>query len=175
MKLALLACIIILFPSCKINYVPLKGSYPENPIVSYSDKSRDRVWDNIIDLFAQKGISIKIIDKSSGLIISEPIKLKWSYEDKSGHVIKPDALVAVWATKHNGDYLDPHSVSGEWNIRIKEANGKTAINVNIVNVKHEELDPGSTMRRAFYTLEDYPTGAVKSTGVFEKSITDYIK
>lgn len=45
----------------------LTGSYQEAPTVISSSRSFDKVWDTTIDYFAQKGISISTIDRSSGL------------------------------------------------------------------------------------------------------------
>lgn len=84
---SLLSCI-----SSKLKIIPIKESYPNIPMVFQSDKSFEQVWDNLIDLFAQKGLSIIIIDKSSGLLISNRSKLASTYEMKNGKLNNPGAL-----------------------------------------------------------------------------------
>jgi hypothetical protein len=57
----------------------------------------------------------------------------------------------------------PIYVYGDWNIRIKEnETGGTLINVNLVNIKSQDL-----------ATDLYASS--KSTGVFEKTISDQIK
>lgn len=172
----LVTAILLLASSCTpFKFVSLVGSYPQAPFIFSSDKPREKVWDNVVDLFAQKGISIKIIDKGSGLIISEPTALSWSYEDKNGKLVNPSAQVAIYKKINNmsGRTVDPVKVFGEWNIRIKDNDGKTSINVNIVNIKHE--DSYVVNYRLEYRTEDYQENAIRSTGNFEKTIADYVK
>lgn len=168
MKLAFIAISILLLSSCTPGFIGLKGLYPQTPIINYTEKSKDRVWDNIIDLFAQKGIPIKIIDKSSGLIVSDKAKLSWSYEDKKGKLYEPKAFAAIRQFKYPNvnKPVNPDRVTGEWNIRIKEIDGKTSINVNLYNIEGTyPLGNSNTIRDA----------GGKTTGVFEQLIYDAVK
>jgi hypothetical protein len=171
-NVTLLALILsFLFAGC-IGYkvVPLKGTYTDGNFEAYSDKSINEVWDNIFDFFARSGITIRIIDKSSGLIISGTTALKWSYENPKGVLYHPDAWVAVFKT------IDPNSkkpiglvsVTGEWNIRIKPQGERTLINVNLVSPSYTSvaLERNNTV---------FKKGEIQSTGVFEKLIYDKIK
>lgn len=165
--------LLTMLGGCSIKTVALKGSYPDKPFEVVADKPTDKVWDNIIDFFATKGLSIRIIDKSSGLIVSDKTALVWSYEDGKGMLISRDAWIAV------PKQIDPGtnkpipfvSITGDWNIRIKEQSpGKTLINVNLVNIQSQAV---------VHNLLTPPTiisvvGA-KTTGVFEKMIADIIK
>ena len=66
------------------------------PIVSNSDQPFEKVWENVIDYFAQNGIPIRIIDKSSGLIISDKAKLSFTFENaKTGKMNHPDHFVVL--------------------------------------------------------------------------------
>ena len=168
MKYLLIACLFL--SSCSLKYYPLKGSYPTPPIVDYSDKSVDAVWSNIIDLFSQRGISIKIIDKSSGLIISSQSEILSTYENKKGEPINPNAYVVV--ERNNMEEQEArkaplYPVLGEWNIRIKADNGRTSINVNIVNISSE--------RQGGYGRTEKFDPHAHTTGVFEKLIFEKIK
>ena len=163
-------CSTFLLNSCSLKFYPLKSQYPPTPIVGYSDKSFDKVWDNIIDLFSQKGLSIKIIDRSSGLIIGSQSLLPASYENKNGELYFKEAYLVVQKNNmesENGRKKPRFDISGEWNIRIKNDNGKTSININIVNIV--ALVPrygGGT---------DPIDPHARTTGIFEKLIFDTIK
>ena len=186
-KIAYLVVATIFLNSCATTkIIPLKGVYAEMPIEIKSNLSFDAVWDKLIDLFAQKGLAIKIIDRSSGLIISDRSLLKTTTEDSKGKIDDPTAWIVVPKQKNpstgreepisgtsSGVYakkMIPNDVIGDWNVRIKKLDdGKTSINVNIVNVRYEDIAPGSGYKKEF-NLYGY-----KSTGVFENLITNTIK
>jgi hypothetical protein len=155
----------IAFWGCAPELQLLKGNYEEKPFEIYTDKSVDEVWNNIIELFSTKGISIKLIDKSSGLIVSEKTSFTNSYtiEDNQGKPKNPSAYVVcdkvVWQTVT----YEPVYVTGEWNIRVVSKNNKTLINVNLLNIQCE------------YGMGKGIIGSGKSTRVFENVIADNIK
>lgn len=154
--------------SCSPQMYPLKGKYLEKPYRTTSSKSFDEVWDNVIDLFATKGLSIKLIDKSSGLIVSEKTSLMndYTYEYK-GNLVDSDAYVVVSRVIMADQDINPESITAEWNVRVKPngSNGST-VNVNLTNIQCSN----STK---------YKGGAVyytaKSTGVFEKTFANMVK
>ena len=74
----------------------MKGTYSDGNFEGYSDKSKDIVWDNIIDFFAKSGISIRIIDKSSGIITSGEGSIPFTRENTKGELIKKDAWVVIY-------------------------------------------------------------------------------
>lgn len=164
--------LMILFFSCAVKIIPLKGNYPDKPYEIIVDKSKDKVWDNIIDLFAQKGLSIKIIDRSSGLIISERTALTWTYEDKNGKLENLSAWAVVPKIYDPGAnrIVGYYNVSGDWNIRIKDAqDGKTVLNVNLVNITSENP------YKSYLSQATSPIPGAKTTGVFEELIAIAIK
>lgn len=169
-----IAIIVFLFSSCAPKLIPLKGNYPQTPIIYYTGTNKDKVWDNIIDFFAQRGISIRIIDRSSGLIISTPTNLAWTQEDKNGNMKNKDAYISIPLLYDKGakKYYKPTSLTGEWNIRIKEVDGKTSINVNLFNIEASYYSNNYTYRTSNY-LVAITDG--KSTGVFEKLIFEIVK
>lgn len=75
----------------------MKGSYygSEKPLMITTTKSVDEVWSKVIDLFAIKGLSIKIIDKLSGLLTSDPFSFlgKNTIETETGTLINTSAWV----------------------------------------------------------------------------------
>lgn len=166
--------ILLVFYSCTpFRVMPLKNTYAEKPFEQTVNKSKEVVWENIIDFFAKNGLSIKIIDKSSGLIISDKTTLKWTYELKDGKLEFPHAWVAVPKVINTGNNMPQKylSVFGDWNVRIKETTEGTLINVNLVNINcfTNTYQLGST------SPASVPVQGVKSTGVFEKMIYDNMK
>ncbi len=74
----------------------MKGTYSDGNFEGYSDKRKDIVWDNIINFFAKSGISIRIIDRSSGLITSEESSIEFTRENTKGELLKKDAWVVIY-------------------------------------------------------------------------------
>lgn len=168
----LAACFLIACSPTKVT--PITGTYLKPPFILNSSSSFNTVWDKLIDLFAQKGLPIKIIDRTSGLIISDRSILSATYELKVGGLKDSTALIVL------PKFYDPNSrktstvamggqVTGEWNVRIKEADGKTAINVNIVNVRYEYYDLATKRAREVIAT------SYQSTGIFEKLIAEAIQ
>lgn len=175
-KLTLTFITAVFFTSCmSLKTLPLKGEYLEKPYEVISDKKFEQVWTNIIDLFATKGLSIKLIDKSSGLIISEKTSFlnDYSFEDKSGKLENPNASVVIEKITYEGfnQSAKPEKITGEWNIRIKDnGNGKTIVNVNLTNI-----DATSFISGTQYSPARNLTFNGKSTGKFEELITSLVK
>jgi hypothetical protein len=161
---------IVLSSCMTIKTVPLKGNYSNGNFEKTTNKSKDEVWDNIIEFFAKNGLPIRLIDRSSGLIISNESYLKWTFENNKGQLENPAAwiVVAKQINPNNKTYIKPVMVTGEWNVRIKSiTENETLINVNLVNTKYTTL------------FSENPTpfipGRFQSTGVFENWIYNTIK
>ncbi|MBS1921368.1 MAG: hypothetical protein JST17_14040 [Bacteroidetes bacterium] len=160
--------------ACNVKTIPIKGSYLKPPYVLTTSSPFENVWDKLIDLFAQKGLPIRIIDKSSGLITSDRAILQTTIETKEGKLKDPAAFIVIPQIYDPGSrkyspiskYAD---VSGEWNVRVKQSDGQTTINVNIVNVRYQSWDAYHKVNRDLI-LSEY-----QSTGVFEKLIAEKIK
>lgn len=182
LKILTFSMTLLLLSSCfpmmqTYKTVPIQGNYAGSPYEVVTDKSKEEVWDNLIDLFAKKGLPIKLIDKSSGLIISEKSLLTHTHElpkggglsDKTAYVVLPKVI-----NKANNKVVKYSIVTGDWNVRIKEVNGKTVVNVNLLNIVSSPItatgSPGSPYGYGEWTIQDG-----KSTGVFEKMIADTIK
>ena len=163
---------ILLFQSCAPTLVGLKGDYDSRKKVYYSDKSTDEVWSKIIELFSRNGNGIKIIDKSSGLIVAEQTDFVKSvtYEDENGKMYHPERFIVSTYQGLSGGEITPDVITGSWNVRLFEENGKTAFETNLTNIKAYKQDlPTKFSPGTLYTF------TAKSTGVFEKQIADYIK
>lgn len=153
--------------------MPVKGNYP-SPRILETQSSFDQVWDKLIDLFAQKGLSIKIIDRSSGLIVSERAVLSATTETDDG-IPKNKTAFAVGPKifdRYNKKWKPIYiSLTGEWNVRIKKVDDKTTINVNIVNIEGAIPKTNYSIR----TVDYVRCASCKSTGVFETIISNEIK
>jgi hypothetical protein len=172
-KLVLALLFLATLTGCSSKMLPLKGRYLDPPFQIKTTKSFQQIWDNLIDLFAQKGLPIRIIDKNSGLITSDRAKLSSTTEKKDGTLLDPEAFIVVPQIYNPGPrkyypISRGSDITGEWNVRVKETNGETIINVNIVNVKYMAYD-------AYYKIpKEYSLTTYKSTGVFEKLISEII-
>jgi len=173
--------LVIILSSCSAKIYPLTGTYPTTPIVIKSTKSFDQAWDKLVDIFAQKGLSIKIIDKSSGLIISSKSELSATFEDNKGKIVDPAAFVVVPATIYYGGKRGPitgitsgaYSKSiitspayGDWNVRIKPDGTGSLINVNINNVSYKSWQDKYS--------RDIDIVTYKTTGKFENDLSKMI-
>jgi uncharacterized lipoprotein len=175
MKIYTLLFFSLLFISCAMpKPIALKGNYTTDPKVIETDTEFDKVWDKLIDLFSQKGLSIKIIDRSSGLIISERAALPSTTEKNDGTLKDPGAFAVVPKKydRYAKKFFPVHEeITGEWNVRIKKAGDKTSINVNIVNIRGESsVYSGGAIRSI-----EVSCSSCRSTGYFERIISEIIK
>ena len=176
--------IAILTFSCTPKIYPVQNHYADLPYTVRTENTFDNVWDKLVDLFAQNGLSIKLIDRSSGLIVSDNSPITTTWEDKHGDLVHPDADIVVPKMKQNdwqvfipffGGYYkkselkNPSVVRGEWNVRIKKDGEGAIINVNLVNVTYEDWDRVRKVSM-IRNLSDF-----KSTGNFEREIAEFIK
>lgn len=183
MKCLLFASMLFLVGCVSTKVIPIKGTYPETPIVISSTKSFDQAWDRLVDIFAQKGLSIKIIDRSSGLIISTKSELTTTAEDVNGMPFDKSAFIVVPTVVQFGKKVPITGTSsgayavvktsypayGDWNVRIKANGTGCTINVNINNITYNAYDATA---KAYRDINLY---TYKTTGVFENLLADLIK
>lgn len=188
----LIGLLLIGLASCSpTSILPLMGNYVETPVIIRSENSFDKTWDKLIDVFAQKGLSIKIIDRSSGLIISTPYKMPATMEKEKSGLVDPTAYVVVPSIRvagrrepisgtNSGPYsgeskIKAEDVMGQWNVRVKSAESGSTINVNITDVYYTAYSVGYGNAYATRIPSQTPLSTYKSTGVFEKQLSDLIK
>ncbi len=167
MKKYLLIAITALFLS-SCGSMKLVGNYPSNNHFAETDLSLEQVWTRIIDFFAISGVPIKLIDKASGLIVSEEISFKDSYTiEEKGLPVDLNALVVVPNGYNSMLILSGGEMLGSWNVRIKPTENKTIVNVNMTN-----LSCYSTSYSLFgVTKTSIP---IASTGVWEKQFLEFL-
>lgn len=127
-KIILFVILIASLQSC-VNILPLKGKYQEGAVKTKINEPFEKAWEKAIDMIANTGLTVKMIDKSSGLIISE--RSGFSYlevtaEDKKGKVMDPRAYIVRERDKVDSKPL-PFSATAIWNLRIKEVDKGTSI------------------------------------------------
>lgn len=189
MKLTFTIILAICLTGCTDKLYPIKGQYPNTPIEIPTSNNFDQVWEKLIDMFAQQGLSIKIIDRTSGLIISDRSLLQTTIEDTKGRLIDTSAFIVIQTHRNpisgltepitgyspklptKGHSREVQPVSGDWNVRVKKSESGCIINVNLTNIRFEQTLAG------YYGKAPTPIviSAFRSTGVFEKTIADIIK
>ncbi|WP_259016678.1 hypothetical protein [Emticicia fluvialis] len=156
--------VLLAVTSCSFN-APLKGKYQETPFITFSDKSKEEVWSKVIDIFAQKGITINVIDKSSGLIVSAEHSFRESASvEVNGAPSDPKSWVVYNPYGIGKVSSRPTKLTGNFNVRLKEDGKRTSININLTNLK------------GLYDAQGYNHQyEVRSTGVFEKEFAEMLK
>ena len=187
MKYITIVALLFLVSCSPSAVIPFKGTYPVTPIIVKSEKTFDETWDRLVDVFTQKGLSIKMLDKSSGLIVSQKSLLPVTFEDKSGNPVNSQAFIVVPSVVAmgrrqpiSGSLAGPYAtekqiaekavpVYGDWNVRIKPNGNNSTITVNINNVYYDYYNTVAQI--------NVPTSinSFKTTGVFEAQLADLIK
>ena len=158
----------LLYISCNPKYYPLEGQYPKWPIVGYSEKPYNQVWDGIVGYLKQNDMNIKK-DSTLGLIISKKSKLTSTYERDNGQLYYPDSYVVAEQEISPTNYKAkrPQMVMmGEWYILVEPANGRTSVKVSLLNIEafgYQIMDQG----RVRDVLVD---PHARTTGVFENKL-----
>ena len=168
-KLLILFVVTFTFASCG-SIVPLKGSYQQGYEFT-TELPKEQVWRSLIDFFTKKGIGIKLIDKQSGLLISDRYKYDFTLEDNLGNLVNPDAFLVI-ETYKQGFQNKPRydDVSSEFNVVINDlVDNKTQIKVNVVNQKAILSVP-----QGMGHLPRIINVNGKSTGVLEKLIFEQL-
>ncbi len=152
--------------SCSPKMSPLT-SITTDPVMVESTLSKEAVWEKLVDHMAVVGTTIKLIDKASGLIVTDDYSFinSWTYENKKGVQKNPSAFVAI---KKRGGRA-PQTITGQWNARVKDKpGGGSIININLVNLKAYRVDVSKYG-------SSYTNYSVGSNQVFEKAMADKIK
>ncbi len=127
------AIIIIIISGCTPDSIPLKGKYTDNPIEFTSSKTSDSLWLNLRQIFSEKGLVIKKIDREKGLIVTKktPFISAYTQEDKDGKLVEPQAWVVLEKHFTKKKEWKPKIIRGEWLIQIGETeSGVTKIKID---------------------------------------------
>lgn len=163
-NLIILTILIIVSSACSI-IVPVQQTYVTSPVSATTTKSFEEVWVKIIDILSTKGIQIKLLDKSSGLIVSEPYRLSTTWEDINTGKLADEAAYVVADKYYFMDNFNSSYIStGTFNIRVKTQESQTIVVVNLVNINSSNILPGQPPK----VLDS------KTTGVLEKELLQTI-
>lgn len=153
---------------CVSRVVPLKRTYVPGAYEKLIEKPKEQVWNSLLDILPKNGLPVRLKESGSGLIKCEPVKLAWTYENKKGKLDDPQAYVVVERVIYKNKLLPLTSVTGEWDIRLKESKeGQTYLVVSLVNLRY--TTPTEPSYQPF--LQAIPT----STGVFERTLYEQVK
>ncbi len=124
---------IITAYGCSPVMVPLKGKYSDSPVVFTSTKSIDSIWLNLTKILSTNGLPIKNIEKKKGIILTmkAPINSVYTFEDKDGQLLEPQAWVVLTRVFNKKKEWKPKDIYGQWSIQITETEkGRTTIKVD---------------------------------------------
>ena len=157
----LICCFAIFLLSCN-RIVPIRGTYPNAAITAIINRPQQELWDKMLDLIVEPGLPVKMIDHTSGLIVSDYVTMtaQASFERKNGEPIDPKAYIVL--ERFSQDYPDDSrksEVGAMWNLRLTRLSDSTTK----VQAKIYYISVG----------QGYLKG--KSTGVFENQILDLLR
>ncbi|REA63494.1 hypothetical protein DSL64_03335 [Dyadobacter luteus] len=92
---------VSILQSCvTIGTVRIKGKYQEGPVRMEVAKPYGETWNKVIDFISDIGMNVKMVDKASGLVISDPTSFfgHTSIEDKDGKILNPKAQIVTSRT-----------------------------------------------------------------------------
>lgn len=149
--------------SCQEIFIPLKGNY-HSDYNKVLDKSTDvdLTINSIVEYCFKNNISLKIIDRKSGLIITEPYKLNTASfenpegtpEDSSAHIIIGRQTIKMLKDY----YIEPESTTADIVFKVKEEDNKTTVTILFSNIT------------TYFNGEIGCLKDIKSTGVLERQI-----
>ena len=169
MKNLLLYLITIVTLSSCATSAGLTGRYQDRPYEVTSGSDYQTTWNKVIDLFSAEGYPIQVLEKASGLIVTQRMDFTsaTTIENKGRPKLSSAYFVSEAFSNIYGKHR-PTDVQGQWNVRVKEVGDKVLVAINIVNIRGEYIGAQTTYGQAREQLQ------VKSTGVFEKKIAAII-
>lgn len=128
------------------------------------DKSFDKTWSGVIKYFSTKSIPIKTIDKSSGIITSDPMNVD---EISTAHIFD----CGGYSEQPTGGV--PRKGYGSFNVFI-ESNGKDKTSITI-NSSAEVIGtvPGALYGSGYMTSATYKIKCY-SKGSMEKGLAEFV-
>jgi hypothetical protein len=172
---ALILGLCILWSGCGAAAYPLNGEYTKTHFESTSTKSKDQIWSSVLDFFIEKGIIIKVMDKSSGYILSEPFSLLNSYtrEYENGKPIDKNAAIVIGDISEGlTSKKNPHLLTANVSVRLIEKEGQTNISISLLDLKCQYYSIRQNRQENITNTINTPA---KSTGVFENQLLSAIK
>lgn len=145
-----------------LGVVGIKGKYQEGPVRMIVESSYEDTWNMVIDFISDIGLNVKMVDKSSGLVISDPTSFSGlsSIEDRNGQILNKDAHIVTSRTNDPNVKNPIKSVDASYNLRVKEiGQNKSSVSILLYNIRVQGDN-------ALFNHKG------KSTGNFEKWVLD---
>jgi hypothetical protein len=163
--IVVLVSFAVVLSGCATTVVPVKGTYVDKPFEISTEKSKEEVWNKVVDFISVRGIGIKTIDKASGLLVTNMMSFvdSYSYENWDTTLANPGAFVVCDKPMWGSMLEKPDKISGNWYIHVVESEGRVLVTVILAN-----LEVG-------YPGDSSPSVRPKSTGKFEGMIADAVK
>lgn len=156
----------LVLTSCSVSKPMLNNRYDAQKTFS-TEQSFDHVWNNVIDLFAQNGITVTNMEKASGFIAANGIEFNDHYtvENINDKRYNPNAYFVI----PNGKF-DTVKITASFNVRVRKNDDNTVtVSINLPNLK------GQTYKRDIWTgIPSIKNVEVASTGMFEQMLFDII-
>jgi hypothetical protein len=126
-----------------------------------TDLSKDQIWIKLTQFFALNGISIKTVDKNSGLIQSDKIGFGTNCNLEGSD----DSTAWALCNRIMDDrfFLYPQVMNGELMFLVQEVGGKTQINIHFFNLNAYHSNANAEVNFI-----------IRSTQVLEKRIGNYL-
>lgn len=165
-KFIIIMVVGIILSSCSTSKSILSQNYGAQKTFT-TNKSFDHVWDNVIDIFAENGITVTNMEKASGFIAANGIEFNDHYtvENKKDKHYNPDAYFVI----PNGKF-DTAKVTASFNVRVRQNEDNTVtVSINLPN-----LTATTYKRDIWLGIPTIKNVDVASTGVFEQMLFDII-
>lgn len=163
--------------SACVTYVPVEGKYHSGPVETVTAKTKDDIWENLMDLIARNGLPVVTLDKASGIVIGGPASLTATRErgkhdetrsKTDSRLVRPNAHLVTGYSYHSGQFTyDPNGL-GRWNVRVRDNGDQRIVSVGLFDLKAtDEPSPDKPRNREAKKV-------IQSTGNFEQMIVDAI-
>jgi len=180
--------IVLLLASCG-QFVPVKGTYQRGPYSIDTQKSKDEIWENLMDLITKNALSVTLLDKASGVLIVGPTAIEITRElgsydkitrqrsaDEAPQLQLKDAAGVSGYTYRNGSFSYPETGVTRWNVRVRDSGDSRTVSVVLYGQRTAAADAFEQAGRSTPLRPTKLDGGfqVYSTGYFERTIAETI-
>lgn len=138
-SISLITLTVFSFSSCSFDYshAPLQGSYEDKAFVGYSKKPVPEVWDNLVTFVTKEGLDVKVVDKNSGLMISERTSyVESTCAERKGKPYAPEKYIVTSHVGARPDKFTPSRITAAWNAIIKPSDhGDTEVIIRLSGIQ----------------------------------------
>lgn len=160
-------------------YMPIEGKYHTGPVETTTAKSKDEIWENLMDLVARNGLPVVTLDKASGILIVGPTSLTATRErgrfDRNrsktdARLVRPNAHLVTGYVYGGGQFTYDPNALGRWNVRVRDNGENRLVSVVLFDLKAADVPPPVIRQRE----QQEAKARFQSTGNFEQMIVDAV-